>query len=152
MDKEKIGTLIKNARKEKKLTQQQLAEKLFVSNKAVSNWETGKNIPDISIIDNIDKELDIDLKNMILLINNQRKQRLKKVLMILLLIIFITLTAYFITNFNKLSVYSIETENGNYELVDSYITAGPNYTILSFDNLINYDMPVQYKYSIEIYI
>ena len=48
MDQLKIGTFISKLRKEKQLTQTQLGEILGVSQKTVSRWETGKNMPDIS--------------------------------------------------------------------------------------------------------
>lgn len=50
MDQTKIGTFIAKCRKEKKLTQAQLAEKLGITDRAVSKWETGKSIPDSSIM------------------------------------------------------------------------------------------------------
>lgn len=50
MDQIRIGKLIAKKRKEKNLTQEQLAEKLSVTNKAVSKWENGKCMPDFSII------------------------------------------------------------------------------------------------------
>ena len=50
MDPIKIGTFLKTLRKEKNLTQEQLAEKLGVSNRTVSRWETGTNMPDISLL------------------------------------------------------------------------------------------------------
>ena len=46
----KIGTFLKALRKEKDLTQEQLAEQLNISGRTVSRWETGKNMPDISIL------------------------------------------------------------------------------------------------------
>lgn len=45
-----IGKFISSCRKDKGLTQMQLAEKLNISNRAVSKWETGKSIPDVSIM------------------------------------------------------------------------------------------------------
>ena len=54
-----IGKLISQKRKEKNLTQEQLAEKLGVSNKTISKWETGKCMPDYSIIKDLCEELDI---------------------------------------------------------------------------------------------
>ena len=48
MDQMKIGVFLKELRKEKNLTQEQLAERLHVSGRTVSRWETGKNMPDIS--------------------------------------------------------------------------------------------------------
>lgn len=56
-----IGKFITQKRKEKNLTQAQLAEKLGVSNKTVSKWENGKCMPDYSIIENLCKELDITI-------------------------------------------------------------------------------------------
>ena len=50
MDQVKIGRFIAELRKEKGLTQAQLAEHFEVSNKAVSKWETGKSLPDASIM------------------------------------------------------------------------------------------------------
>ncbi len=50
MNQEKIGKFISECRKEKGLTQLQLAEKLSITNRAVSKWETGKSCPDASIM------------------------------------------------------------------------------------------------------
>ena len=49
MDQAKIGRFIAELRKERKMTQSQLGEKLGVSYKAVSKWETGRNLPDPSL-------------------------------------------------------------------------------------------------------
>lgn len=65
MDKERIGKLISNKRKELGLTQKQLAEKLFVSDKAVSNWETGKGYPDIQTIPLLIEVLGIEISKFI---------------------------------------------------------------------------------------
>ena len=50
MDQVKIGKLITKLRKEKNMTQEQLAEKLSVSNKSISRWETGRNMPDMAML------------------------------------------------------------------------------------------------------
>ena len=50
MDTKKIGAFLKQCRKEKNLTQEQLAEKFGVSSRTVSRWETGSNMPDLSIL------------------------------------------------------------------------------------------------------
>ena len=50
MDLNKISNFIKAKRKELNLTQEELAEKLFVTEKAVSRWETGRGTPDISLL------------------------------------------------------------------------------------------------------
>lgn len=48
IDKKAFGSFIAELRKEKGMTQKELAEKLFVSDKAVSKWETGGSIPDVA--------------------------------------------------------------------------------------------------------
>ena len=50
MNQEMIGKFISSCRKDKGLTQMQLAEKLNITNRAVSKWETGKSLPDASIM------------------------------------------------------------------------------------------------------
>ena len=50
MDQEKIGRFIQACRKEAGLTQAVLAERLGITDRAVSKWETGKSLPDSSLI------------------------------------------------------------------------------------------------------
>lgn len=50
MDQIKIGMFLRDLRKEKNLTQEQLAEKMSVSNRSVSRWETGSNMPDLDLL------------------------------------------------------------------------------------------------------
>ncbi len=51
MDRYVTGDVIRRLRESKKLTQEELAERLFVTSKAVSKWETGKGYPDISLLE-----------------------------------------------------------------------------------------------------
>ena len=55
------GAVIRKLRENKKMTQEDLAEKLFVSSKAVSKWETGQGFPDISLLEPLAKSLDISV-------------------------------------------------------------------------------------------
>ena len=64
MDIVKIGYFIRECRKNKNLTQKQLADKLFVEPKTISKWETGKGLPDVSIMKNLCNELDISLSEL----------------------------------------------------------------------------------------
>lgn len=59
MNQQITGKYISHKRKEKKLTQEQLAERPGVSNKTISKWETGKCMPDYSVVKNLCKELEI---------------------------------------------------------------------------------------------
>lgn len=61
MNQSKIGEFIAKRRKEHNMTQMQFAEKLGVTNKAVSKWETGKCLPDAALFDNICILLNITL-------------------------------------------------------------------------------------------
>lgn len=64
MEQEKIGRFIAICRKEKKLTQEQLAEKLNITSKAVSKWENGKGLPDVSIMQKLCEILNITLNEL----------------------------------------------------------------------------------------
>lgn len=64
MEQKKIGVFIASCRKEQKMTQVQFAEKLGVTNKAVSKWETGKCMPDASLFDDICLLLNITLNEL----------------------------------------------------------------------------------------
>ena len=61
MNQANIGAYIAKKRKEKNLTQEQLAEKLGVSNKTISKWENGKCMPDYSVIEKLCDELSVTL-------------------------------------------------------------------------------------------
>lgn len=64
MNQTTIGSYITKKRREKNLTQEQLAEKLGVSNKTISKWENGKCMPDYSIIEQLCKELSVTLSEL----------------------------------------------------------------------------------------
>ena len=65
MDLNKISNFIKAKRKELGITQDELAEKLFVTEKAISRWETGRGTPDISLLLPLSKELNIDVSELL---------------------------------------------------------------------------------------
>ena len=65
MDNNKIGKFIASLRKEKGLTQQELGERLFVTDKAVSKWERGLSLPDIKIFEKLALELNVDVSEIL---------------------------------------------------------------------------------------
>ena len=65
MNNGEFGKFLSQLRKEKGLTQLQLAEKLNVSDKAISRWETGKNYPDIEIFEDLSKILDVSISELL---------------------------------------------------------------------------------------
>ena len=65
MDQERIGKFIAKCRKEKKMTQSELAEKLGVTDKSISNWENARCMPDLSLFKPLCNELDISINDLI---------------------------------------------------------------------------------------
>ncbi len=65
MNQKKVGSFLKELRKEKGITQEQFAEKLNVSGRSVSRWETGNNMPDISLLVEIADFYDVDVREII---------------------------------------------------------------------------------------
>ncbi len=61
MDRYVTGTVIRRLREERRMTQEELAEKIYVSSKAVSKWETGQGFPDISLLESLSKALGISV-------------------------------------------------------------------------------------------
>ena len=73
MDQIKIGAFLKQLRKEQELTQEALAERLGVSNRTVSRWETGSNMPDIGMLIEIAELYGVGIPE---IINAERKSEL----------------------------------------------------------------------------
>ena len=65
MNQEKIGKFIAKCRKQRKMTQAELGEKLGVTEKSISNWENGRNMPDLSLFKPLCKELNISLNDLL---------------------------------------------------------------------------------------
>ena len=61
MDQQKIGQFLRECRKEKGITQEQLAEMLGVANRSVSRWENGSNLPDLDILIEMADYYDVEL-------------------------------------------------------------------------------------------
>ena len=65
MNQEKIGKFIARSRKDKKMTQSELAEKLGVTDKSIGNWENGRNMPDLSLFKPLCDELNITINDLL---------------------------------------------------------------------------------------
>ncbi|MBR3357948.1 MAG: helix-turn-helix domain-containing protein [Solobacterium sp.] len=70
MELQKIGGFLKELRNEQEMTQEQLAEKLNVSRRTVSRWETGNNMPDLDLLIELADLYKVDLRE---LLNGERK-------------------------------------------------------------------------------
>ena len=69
MNQEKIGTFLKELRKEKNMTQEQLAEKLNVNNRTISRWENARTMPDFDMMIELAKLYDVSIEE---LLNGER--------------------------------------------------------------------------------
>ena len=65
MDTKKIGAFLKELRNEINMTQEQLAERMYVSCRTVSRWETGATLPNIAILIDLSELYDVDILSLI---------------------------------------------------------------------------------------
>ena len=108
MSQEEFGKLIKRIRQENNLTQKDLAEKYNVTYQAVSKWENGKNMPDISLIKKISEDFNISITEMIGGTENKKDSKsfiliIVAVMTILILVIVFLLTRKDEFEFKKIS-------------------------------------------------
>ena len=126
MDQVKVGKFIEACRKNSKLTQEQLAEKLFVDRTLISKWEHGKLCPDIKYYQKLCEIFQIELKELIFgeKNNNSNKSELnnnligflekqshmlklfRNIMIVLFIILFTFLLYYFFQTFNKTRVFT----------------------------------------------
>ena len=143
--KKDFAELITSARKSKKMTQQELSALINVSDKAISNWETGKNIPDYEILKKLEKILDISL------FNESKEKRYFKYLIIIPLIFLIILFIYFIFNYNKVNYYTVTLDSEDFVLYDSTILKIDKEYIINLSFLENLSLPYQPSYKVSLY-
>ena len=100
MNQEKIGSLIKKIRKENNLTQQDFAKKYGVTYQAVSKWENGKNIPDVSLLKEISKDFNVNIEDLLegRVSSKNKSNKSKLIIIIILLSIIIVLSSFIIYN------------------------------------------------------
>ena len=126
MDNNKIGKFIASLRKEKGLTQQELGDKLFVTDKAVSKWERGLSLPDISLLKKLAEALDVDVIDIIegkknsnkkinieeeleRITNDLNKKNKRRILRIITIIVILIFIIIYILFRNVYLGYNIET-------------------------------------------
>lgn len=131
MNQEKIGKFIAELRKNKKLTQTELAKRIGVSNKAVSKWECGNAIPDYGVFDNLCKEFDISVNELLngekdmkddkvigeymKMKGNQNRLKIVIVLIISVLVILcVIFGTYFFNSYKSIAIYEFIGENENF--------------------------------------
>lgn len=114
MNQEKIGQFIRDLRKNNYLTQEAFANKLGVTYQAVSKWENGKSIPDISTLELISKTFDVNIEEL-LAGEKQTKKSSKKLVvlgafvLLVLLIVIVILISYFSKDHHDFEFKKIST-------------------------------------------
>ena len=106
MNPEKVGKFIKKLRKDNNLTQKDLADKYGVTYQAVSKWENGINLPDVSLIREMSKDFNISVEDILdgEINNKQRKDnKITYIAIIIGLILLIIIAVLLINNRNNKS-------------------------------------------------
>jgi len=118
MNQIKIGDFLRKLRHEKELTQIQLADILFVSNKSISRWEKGKGLPDIDILIELARFYGVSLEELLVgqgnemtdnvestvlkvaELENEEKKKMKKITQILVLFsMVLMIISYILSNY-----------------------------------------------------
>lgn len=143
MDCKKIGEYIQRKRKAIKITQQELGDKLGVTDKAVSKWETGIALPDVSLYKELCEILNITIEE---LLNGEDNKSIpidkkKNIIIIclsiivsILLVISLLLGIFFYQNYNKVHVYDLESANNEFYLEGKLIVIGDK-SYISINNV-----------------
>lgn len=150
-DKFEIGKLIQEARKKKGYTQIQLAEKLNVSNKAISHWEKGRYYPDYEYFNDIAKVLDINLNEYLKKESISKKKTIKIIVNIVLSLILMILIIYFINNYNQFALYKVTLDNENIIINNGFITKTKDNLLINLGELENQEYLYQPPYKLTLY-
>lgn len=153
MNQEKIGKLIKYLREQKKMTQDELAEKLYVDRTLISKWEKGKTSLTSEHLKSLSKYFEVstdeilsgelltkdnkdkitNIKYEIYDTNMKLKKTFKTLLIISFFILIIFLSFFFITFYNSVSIYYINGSSNNLSINDGIFIKMKDYIILKID-------------------
>lgn len=164
-----FANTIYNIRKERDITQKELADLIGVSDRTISKWENGSTVPDLETIKKICKELKISPDSIVkseknykdILQNLKRKLGhilnyiLNHIFLIGFIVTFILLLAYFINNYNTIRIYNLTYESENITFDDGYFFKTKVLNIITINNInlekINYE-PTSIKLELYTYL
>lgn len=115
MDTTKIGQLISNLRKKNNLTQQAFANQLGVTYQAVSKWENGKSIPDIAILQEISRQFNISIDEL-LMGEKKQKNNIIKVLIILFITLIVIIGIIVLVNKDDFEFRGLYTNHDEFSI------------------------------------
>lgn len=158
MNQTKIGEFLQQLRKDKNLTQQEVAEIFFVSRECVSKWERGISIPDPQQLINVSKFYNVTINEIlygeyenesnreninetpakILKVSKEERNKLTYRFIIFILILSLTFfITYFVNNYNSIKVYMISGDGTNFDLSQGMLISSPNKSYLQLGKIIN---------------
>lgn len=117
MNPEKVGQFIKKIRKKNNLTQAELADKYGITYQAVSKWENGINLPDLSLIRQMSKDFNISIEDILdgELITKKKKKKIQIIIIASLIFIISLITIIVLINNNKHNTFDFKTISTNCE-------------------------------------
>ena len=147
MDNEKIGKIIRTKRKEKNITQEQLGEMVGVSYKAVSKWENGRCMPDVSILKKLCEILGVSVDNL-LDVKGEKKisdnKKIKKIVILVSSFLIAITVLLLIGGKNKDSINSSSKYNciltKTYNVVNINESNDENYLFITFSEFQSEDV------------
>lgn len=166
MDKYKFGEYIYKKRKKQGLTQDELGRKLGVTNKAVSKWEVGETLPDITILPNLAEALEITVDELLsqtdkvkeeIKVKNTKITKSKKNLIFYLLIGLLGCLLLVSIIFNIISLVDDNTETSIIEIsnenINEIVKINPSSQIISEEDMLiidsTYQLNENYSYNNE---
>lgn len=140
MDVNKIGNQIKKIRKEKGLSQAELAEKVGVSDKTISKWETGIALPNLMDVRLLCDALDIRIDNLLSQENNSKLIKKNNLFWLVVGIVCCFLLSILLlkTVNPKIEAYSIKSENENF-ILNGIALNLPTKDVLFINDIIDKD-------------
>lgn len=129
MDPNKIGRIISERRKSLQMTQKELAKKLYITDKAISKWERGLSLPDISTLIPLTKVLNLNLYDLLKGENNMNKKEVEQTL----------------KNTIEYSENEIKRNKRKYLKIGISILVIFFVLVLSYQFALKYEMPAKYK-------
>lgn len=164
-----FANTIYNIRKERNITQKELADLIGVSDRTISKWENGSTVPDLETIKKLCNELGISPDSIVKSEKNYKERLqdfkrmvgkflnyiLKNIFLIGFIVVFILLLAYFINNYNTIRIYNLTYESENITFEDGYFFKTKVLNIITINNInlekINYE-PTSTKIELYTYL
>ena len=109
MDSPKIGKIIQEIRKKNNLTQKQLADKYNVTYQAVSKWERGINLPDVTLLKHMSKDFNISIEDLLDGNISHKNDNRKKNIAIIIIVIILLVTIVGLVYINKDKSFEFKT-------------------------------------------